>query len=435
MNLKNLVSIIKSGNIALGHKLNNVLTDNCSILEYTDDSVLFTQNNYLVLAKFNHPLTEASLTAENILDNEIIRISLQGTKKELKNTLKESIYSLVDENFVKAEASLKQFCETYYHYFVLNNRYPGLFTESLSKNSKGYKLRKKANDSLADFKSEIFSLVSINESKDIDIEEYSILIESYGHILFLGKKKLLPVVVDALLGNEALAEAFVDKFYTVAKELNEANEELHSALESGFDLENGKFPSEEDDEIAEEDFEDEMPEEDFEDELSDEGPQEAEEFNIEKLSDVELKQLHKDVLVGILSGMRDFVARESNDPSKTDIPADLDEKLNDDLAELEKDELSDDVLASIEAHWQPILSYFLDSDLYKPEQELAGDDVDIEDVVPGGEDAEDIDSGVEDLAVPNEQPAENLPPEGQAQNTMPPAPLGTENPEELKNRV
>ena len=48
MNLKTLTNILKSGNVALGQKLNNLLTEDCNILEYTDDAVLFQKNNYLV---------------------------------------------------------------------------------------------------------------------------------------------------------------------------------------------------------------------------------------------------------------------------------------------------------------------------------------------------------------------------------------------------
>lgn len=423
MNLKNLVSVIKSGNNALGQKLNNLLTDDCNILEYTDDAVLFTKNNYLVLANFNHPLTEAKLTSSDVTDNTIIRISSNSTKRELVKTLHNTISSLVEENFVGAEKSLQEFCESYYHFFVLKNRYPDVFTESLNKKSRGFGLRKKAFDSLSQFKSEVFSLVAINESTEVDIADYTSLIEAYGHILFLGKKKLQPVMVDALLGNESLAEQFLTTLFAVATELTEANEELKDAMDSGFDIESGKFDDEDEDDVNNENLEDDnfTGEEDFpeDDEFAEDSSKEATDFDVSKLSDVEVKELHRSVLRGILTGMKDFVSRESNDPDKTDIPADLDEKLTADLDELEKVSMDDDVLSSIEARWQPILSYFLDSDMYQPDQELVGNDVSIEDVVPGGEEEEEL------PPEENMPPQENLPPGGgQPQNSMPPAPLG-----------
>jgi hypothetical protein len=172
-----------------------------------------------------------------------------------------------------------------------------------------------------------------------------------------------------------------------------------------------------------------MPSEDLGDVAS------AEEFDVAALSDEEVKSLHKDVLLGILRGMKEFVAREANDPEKTDIPADLDEKLDDDIAALEDPSIADDALASIEAAWQPVLSFFLDSDMYHPDQELDTDEVNIEDVVPGGEDAEAVAQA--DVEVPPTAgalpPEENLPgvEQGEVQNTLPQPPMGV-NPTEVE---
>ena len=98
MNLKTLTNILKSGNLALGQKLSNLLTEDCAILEYTDDAVLFQKNNYLVLAKFNHNLNEAQMNAESFLDNECIYVSAKQTEK----TLQENLIQLVD-NIVEGD--------------------------------------------------------------------------------------------------------------------------------------------------------------------------------------------------------------------------------------------------------------------------------------------------------------------------------------------
>ena len=105
MSLKTLTSILKSGNKALEEKLHNLLTEDCSILEYTDDSVLFQKNNYLVLAKFKHNLAESKMTAEDILDNEVIYVSAKQTDKELKE-LPNANAMLLSESLTLPKASL-----------------------------------------------------------------------------------------------------------------------------------------------------------------------------------------------------------------------------------------------------------------------------------------------------------------------------------------
>ena len=254
MSLKTLTSILKSGNKALEEKLHNLLTEDCSILEYTDDSVLFRKNNYLVIAKFKHNLSEAKMTADDILDNEVIYISAKQTDKELKEQVTKLIDNLIEEDYVSAEDGLNKFCEEFYQYQLLKRRFPETFTENLIKKAPGFKLRKLGTSLINEFKSDIFSLVTLSEAEDLDVSDYTSLIDSCGQVLFLGKEKVASIIEDALLGNKEKSDTITEKLFETAKTLNEVNEDIKSAMNNSYDLEGGKFDSEDSDAVAEEDY-------------------------------------------------------------------------------------------------------------------------------------------------------------------------------------
>lgn len=423
MNLKNLTNILKSGNVALGQKLQNLLTEDCTILEYTDDAVLFQKNNFLVLAKFKHNLSEAKMTSDAIVDNEVISISAKGTEKALRESLVSVVDNLVEDNYVAAEEDLKNFCEQYFQYYVIKSRYPEMFTENLVKRSPGYALRKKATAEVANFKSDLFALLTLKESKELEVAEYASLIENSGSVLFLGKATVKSLVLDTVLGHETLAEAITDKLFLVASTLNEANEELKDAMEKDYDLEKGGFKDEEPEEIASENYDEPSIETDFP--VEEEGPTEFTDFDPSKLSDEEVKELHKSVLKSILTSMEEFVSREANNPQNSDMAGDMDDTLKSDLEALNDMGISDEALSQIEARWQPVISYFLDSDLYTPEQELGEEEFEVSSV-------EDEGNGepVEDVA-----PAPDAPEAGvQTDEVQPPAPVAGGLPEEEENK-
>lgn len=386
MTLTNLLSILKSGNVALGHKLNSLLTEDCNILEYTDDAVLFTKNNRLVLAKFKHNLAESKMSAEDVVDNEILYVSGKDTEGSLRESVINVIDNLVEDNYLSAEEELKKFVETYFQYSVLKLKYPELFNENLIKKSKGFSVRKKALSMVEDFRSEVFTVATLKESAQLELADYTSILENTGLVLSLGKKKVLEIVTDSLLGNAELAESITDKLFDVADTLVEANDDLKELHDKRYDLEAGKFGDEDADEVASEDLTaPEEPETDFE---GGEESKEFTEFDPAKLSDEELKSLHKTVLTSILSDMQDFVSKKANDASDTDTPADLDQTLKGDLDMLGTPDIADEDLSRIEARWQPVLTYFLSSDMYKPDQDLDNEDLDISDVVSGGENPE-----------------------------------------------
>jgi hypothetical protein len=126
--------------------------------------------------------------------------------------------------------------------------------------------------------------------------------------------------------------------------------------------------------------------------------------------------------------MSDFVSREAQNAKNTSIDPDLDGKLQEDLDKLDDIAISDEELSRIEADWQPVLSFFLDSDLYKADQERGDDEVSLDDVVDGGEDADLADSGSVDEPVEGELPpgGEEVPVEGE----LPPPAPGEETEEE-----
>jgi len=404
MSLKTLTSILKSGNRALEEKLHNLLTEDCSILEYTDDSVLFQKNNYLVLAKFKHNLSESKMTAEDILDNEVIYVSAKQTDKELKEQVIKLIDNLVEEDYVSAEDDLNKFCEEFYQYQLLKRRFPETFTENLIKKAPGFKLRKSGNSLINEFKSDIFSLVTLSEAEDLDLSDYTSIIESCGPVLFLGKDKVVSIIEDALLGNKERSESITEKLFETAKTLNEVNEDIKQAMDNDYSLDDGKFPSEDSDSVSDEDYN--SPEDIETDFPDDEGKKDFEEFSPENLSDEEVKQLHKDILTSILDGMSSFVSREANNSENLNISADLDDRLKTDLDILNNPDLADDELSDIEARWNPIISTFLDSDLYTPEQDLGAEEVELK-ADDGGENPESVEepeNTPEDQGVPGVEP-------------------------------
>lgn len=405
MKLNNLLNILRGGNLALGQKLQNLLTEDCVVLEYTDDAVLFHKNNHLVLAKFKHNLSESKMSAEDVLDNEVIYVSGSNTEKELKTSMLNIVDGLVEENYTAAEAELASFCETYYQYSILKRRYPSLFTENLAKKSKGLAIRQKAAKQISSFRSDIFSLATVNESV-MDATEYVSVLEQTGLVLALGKHKILPIVLDALLGNQELAEQITTRLYDTATSLTEANEDLMKMVDKGYDLEAGKYKDEDADEVAGEDLDSDLDSIDSEFPEEETEENEFQEFDPSKLSDEEIKTLHVDILKSFLDAMSEFVGRESQDPENTSIDPDLDEKLKEDLEKLEDLAVTDEELSRIEADWQPVLSFFLSSDLYKSDQDMESDEMSLEDTVDGGEDAELAPEGDESMEAPAEESME-----------------------------
>ena len=400
MSLKTLTSILKSGNMALGQKLHNLLTEDCNILEYTDDAVLFQKNNYLVLAKFKHNLAESKMTSDAILDNEVIYVSAKATDRELKESLVKLIDNLVEDDYVTAEEDLKHFCENYYQYQILKKKFPETFTENLIKKSPGFKLRKKGNQQIAEFKSEVFSLATLNETVSYDITDIASIIENCGYVLFLGKNKVIDIVEDALLGNRKVAETLTNKLYDVALTLTEANEDIKKYNDNGYSLEDGKFDNEVPEEIEDEDYN--APEE-IEDEFptEEDGQKDFEEFDISKLTDEQAQELHKTILLSILTAMSEFVSREAINPENPHVSADLDDRLKEDIEMLNDTELAADTLSDIEARWHPVLSSFLDSDLYTPDQDMEAEEIEIKSDI--GEPADSIETNEEEAPVGEEQ--------------------------------
>ena len=414
MKLNNLLSVLRGGNLALGQKLHNLLTEDCVILEYTDDAVLFHKNNHLVLAKFKHNLSESRLSAEDVLDNEVLYVSGTDAEKDLKNSMLSIVDSLVEENYVSAEEELAHFCEQYFQYSLLKRRYPSLFTENLAKKSKGLAVRRAAAKQIPSFRSDIFSLATINESV-MDASEYVSVVETTGLVLALGKKKILPIVLDALLGNQELAEQITTRLYDTVTSLTEANKDLMGLVSSGYDVEGGKFADEDEEDLENEDLEvgeDEDSDLDLDDldSENEEGSEVGEfsEFDPSKLSDEEIKTLHVDILKSFLGAMSEFVGREASNPENDAVDPDLDEKLKEDLDKLDELDVTDEELSRIEADWQPVLSFFLDSDLYKSDQDLGDDEVSLENVVDGGEDVDLEGSGEdESMETPEEEAMED----------------------------
>lgn len=408
MKLKTLMGTLKSGNLSLGSKLSNLLTEDCVILEYTNDSVLFIKDNKLVEAKFKTPLTE-HMTSDHIIDNEVITVSAKELSKELKNRLKSVVEGVATGNLVSAEQHLNEFCETYYQFSSLKRNYPEIFVENLSKNNRGFSIRKKASTQIPNFKSAIFNCVVVEESvSNNDLKSLVSVVENHGIVLALGRDKVKTVLTDALLGNHMLAESLATYLYTIVEELSDANPELEELTNNSYDLEQGKYP---DESPEQEDYTDEYPEDDIpsEEEVEDAVP-EFEPFDPATLSEEEIKELHKATLKGILSSIRDFVREKANDPNNTQIPADLDGKIDRDLEAFDDPDLSDARLSEIEARWQPSISYFLDSEYHTP-SDMANDftdESDIDSTVAGNDESEDISNVDTEADMTPEEPANNL---------------------------
>ena len=417
MNLKNLVNVLNAGNIALGSKLANLLTEDCVILEYTNDSVLFIKGGQLVSAKFKTPLSE-SMTSDHIIDNEVVAVSAKELNKVLKTKLTAVIEGVATGDLMSAEENLSAFCETYYQFNTLKAKCPELFVESLVKTNKGFKIRTRAFESVSGFKAALFNAVVVEESSSDDIAALASIVESHGLVLALGQKKVKDIVTDSLLGNSILAESIVNYLYTIAEDLNNENEDLAGLSTDGYDLEDGGFPEEEgleDEDLSADLGEDEIPEIGEE-----ETTPEFEPFAPSNLSEEEVKELHKATLTGILNAIKDFVVEKANDLEDSNIPPDLDEKITSDLDSLNDPELSDARLSEIEARWQPMIGYFLDSEYHTPESltDEFGGESDIDTAVPGGEATEDVSDMDTDMG------------NGEGGET-PGEPLPEENPDEL----
>lgn len=368
MKLKTFVDILRGGNLALGSKLSNLLTEDCTILEYTNDSVLFSKGSKLVLAKFKHPLTESKMTSSNILDNEVIEISREDLTESMKGMLNKVVECVISENLVDAQEHLDEFCQTFYQMAIVKNRYAETFTEEMKKNSKGVAIRNEAKLLIPAFKAEIFSNTVITESADdTEITNLISIVESkLGTVLALGKEKVKAIVTDALLGNGFLAESVTENLYTIAEDMDK-DSPIGNLRDNAYDIGAGKFADEDED-----DLESEIPSVPTEKEdLKDDEKGEFEPFNPAMFSEEDIKQLHKTTLKSILLSMQEFVQERASDSDDTQIEPELADQINADLLALDDEELGDDRLSEIEARWNPMISYFLDSSYHTPTDELS----------------------------------------------------------------
>ncbi len=428
MKLNNFIDILRSGNIALGSKLSNLLTEDCTIIEYTSDSVLFSKGDKLVLAKFKNPLTESRMTSSHILDNEIIEISSRELTKSLKKTLNSVIEGVISDNLVDAKEHLEEFCQTFYQMSLLKNRFPELLKEALVKKSSGRAIRMEARALIPEFKAEIFNTTILSESAsdELDTDSLMALVESkLGKVLYLGKERVKEIVADALLGNTVLAESVTENLYNIV----EWSMENGSHREERYDMGAGKFKDEDQDDIEHEESEiPSVPTE--EDSLSDVGDEdengESKEFmpfNPAMFSEDDIRQLHKTTLKSILLAMEEFVHDKASDSADEQIDPDLSDQINADLQALDEPDLADDRLSEIEARWNPVISYFLDSDYHTPAEELSElDDQPVEDQLPpeNPEDTtpiEDVNAGVSQPPPPASSPMQAP---GQAPTAVPP---------------
>ena len=256
MQLKTFVDILRSGNLALGSKLSNLLTEDCTILEYTDDSVLFSKGHRLVLAKFKNPLTESKMTSSHVLDNEVIELSKTELIKSMKETLNKVVECVISENLVDGQEYLDEFCQTFYQMAILQNRYPEMFTEELIKNSAGRAIRMEARKLIPAFKAEIFNttVTSTGDDEEAALTHLVAIAESdLGKVLALGKVKVKEIVTDALLGNTFLAESVTENLYSA---ITEMSMEKGSGRQDNYDMGAGKFDDEDQEDL---DHEDEIP--------------------------------------------------------------------------------------------------------------------------------------------------------------------------------
>ncbi len=379
MKLQTFIDILRGGNLALGSKLSNLLTEDCTILEYTDDSVLFSKGHRLVLAKFKNPLTESKMTSSNVLDNEVIEISERELTVSMKDSLNKVIECVISENLVDGQEYLDEFCQTFYQTSLLKKRYPEMFVEELIKSSKGAAIRNEARKFVSAFKAELFNISVLNEDSEKESSEedkeitttnlISIVESDLGKVLNLGKEKVTVIVTDALLGNAFLAESITADLY----EILEYNMENGSHSENGYDAGAGRFNDEDEEDIEREEIPSIPTEkENINDEDED---KEFAPFNPAMFSEEDFKQLHKTTLKSILLAMQEFVQDKAVDSEDNQIDPDLADQINADLSALEDGEdLGDDRLAEIEARWNPMISYFLDSSYHTPADELENSD-------------------------------------------------------------
>ncbi len=418
MKIKNFVDILRGGNLALGSKLSNLLTEDCTILEYTNDSVLFSKGSKLVLAKFKNPLTEAKMTSSHIIDNEILEISKKDLTESMKTSLMKVIEGIISENLVDAQEHLDEFCQTFYQMSVIKNRYPSVFVEELQKSNKGIVARNEAKQHISAFKAELFSNTVVNESsEEAEVSNLMALVESkLGLVLSLGKTKVTSIVEDALLGNKELAESVTANLYTIAEEMG-SDSPLGSLKDDKYDLERGGFEDETDADLEDEEIPS-IPTE--KEDLSDEDEsKDFEPFNPAMFSEEEIKQLHKTTLKSILLSMQEFIHDKASDSEDTQIDPDLADQIDSDLLALEDgDELGDDRLSEIEARWNPMISYFLDSSYHTPAEELADEDeLPVEDQLQSAEESTPVES------IPEPAPAAPAAPMGAPAAPMAP-PMG-----------
>ena len=385
MKLQTFVDILRGGNLALGSKLSNLLTEDCTILEYTNDSVLFSKGHKLVLANFKNPLTESKMTSSNILDNEVIEISKKDLTESMKNMLNKVVECVISENLVDAQEHLDEFCQTFYQTSILSNRYPEMFTEELIKNSAGRIIRMEARKLVPAFKAEIFNTAVITEGSEEDdtmATNLAALVESdLGKVLNLGKVKVKEIVTDALLGNTVLAESLTDNLY----EILEWSMEKGSGRDDNYDAGAGKFSDEDEEDLAREEEEIPSVPTEKDDINAEDESKEFAPFNPAMFSEEDIKQLHKTTLKSILLAMQEFVQDKAADSADEQVDPDLADQINADLLALEDgEELGDDRLSEIEARWNPMISYFLDSSYHTPADELEGADEDqpLEDQLP-----------------------------------------------------
>ena len=368
MKIKNFVDILRGGNLALGSKLSNLLTEDCTILEYTNESVLFSKGSKLVLAKFKHPLTEARMTSEHIIDNEVIELSEADLSKSMKDTLTSVVECIISENLVDAQEKLDEFCQTFYQMSIVKHRYPEIFTEELKKNSKGAYVRKESLALVPAFKAELFSATVVTE--DIGSDEVTgllAIVESkLGLVLALGKAKVMDIVTDALLGNSVLAESVTENLFLIAEDMT-SDSPVGSLRDKDYDLSAGKFSDEDD-----EDLKDELPSVPTEkDSLDEDEKGEYEPFNPAMFSEDDIKQLHKTTLKSILVAMHEFIHDKATDTENNNIDPELADQIDADLEALEDgDELGDDRLSEIEARWNPMITYFLDASEHTPTKDV-----------------------------------------------------------------
>lgn len=414
MRLTNFVDILRGGNLALGSKLSSLLTEDCTIIEYTNDSVLFSKGSKLILAKFKNPLTESKMTSENMLENEVIEISKTDLTETMKNTLNKVVECVISENLVDAQEHLDEFCQTFYQMAIIKNRYSETFVEELKKNNRGIAIRNEARTLIPAFKAELFTITVVTESvseDDITANLMSLVESKLGTVLALGKKRVFELVTDALLGNTTIAEAVMSDLYTIAEELDSSTP-VGSMRDENYDLGAGKFADED-----EEDLEDEIPSVPTEkDSLDEDEKGEFAPFNPAMFSEDDIKQLHKTTLKSILLAMQEFIHDKASDTSDEEIDPELGEQIDADLLALEGGEdLGDDRLSEIEARWNPMISYFLDSSHTPPDELAELEDQPLEDQLPPA--APEESAPVESIA-PTEAPAAQAPlPEA------PPAPV------------